>query len=119
MKCSRCHALNAPGDLYCSGCRQSLAPDYDRYDAAVAVANTPQWAYVFVALCGILPILTLGGIVPIACGLGGAGSCLKVARVQSMPGVVRFLVCAVITAAAWCLVGLLVLALVAANQGKR
>ncbi len=73
MKCSRCHALNAPGDLYCSGCHQSLMPDYDRHARAVAVANTPQWAYLFVALCGVLPLLTLGGIVPIACGLGGAG----------------------------------------------
>ena len=119
MKCSRCHALNAPDDLVCGGCHMSLDSTRAGIAAAEAVANTPQWVYFFVALCGILPVLTLGGCIPVAVGLGGAGSCLKVARVQSLPGVVRFFACVVITGIAWCVVGLLVLAVFAESAKRR
>src|SRR5262249_18875480 len=119
MKCSRCHALNAPNDVICSGCRMSLDSTRAGIDAADAIANTPQWAYFFVALCGVLPLLTLGGAIPVAVGLGGAGSCLKVARVHSMPGIARFFVCVLITAAAWAVVGFVVLAVAASLPTRR
>ena len=119
MKCSRCHALNAPDDVICSGCRMSLDPTRAAAATADAIANTPQWAYFFVALCGVLPLLTLGGAIPVMVGIGGAGSCLKVARVQSLPGVVRFFACVVITGIAWCVVGLLVLAVFAESAKRR
>src|SRR5262245_61149242 len=114
MKCSRCHSLNGPMDEFCSGCRQPLDPL--RQAALNHPSNTPQWAYLFVALCGVLPILTLGGIIPVMMGFGGAGTCLKVARTQSIPAVLRFLACVVITLGAWCVVGFLVLAIVSETK---
>ena len=106
MKCQHCLALNAPNDTECVRCRQQLS--YGPTEAQIR-ANTPQWVYFFVALCGVLPILTLGGLIPVVVGFGGAGSCLQVSRVQSLPGAARVLVCVAITVACWLVVGLLVL----------
>jgi hypothetical protein len=103
MKCNRCWTVNAANDVTCVGCGQPLMRP---------PAEIPQWAYLFAVLCGIIPVLTLGGAIPVAVGVGGAGGCIKVARSGSMPLAVRVLLCLVITAGCWIAVGTLVMAIV-------
>ncbi len=102
MKCNRCWTVNAATDAACVSCGLPLQRP---------PAEIPQWAYLFAVLCGIIPVLTLGGAVPVMVGVGGAGGCLKVARSGSLPLGVRVLLCLVITAGCWLAVGTLVLAL--------
>lgn len=79
--------------------------------------ETPGWAWVFVGACGIIPVLTLGGAVPVMLGFGGASVCLKTARSRGLDGLSKVVVCVAVTAAAW--VGLAVtLAAVAGLQAK-
>jgi hypothetical protein len=40
----------------------------------------PKWAWIFIVACGIIPLLTLGGAVPVLIGLGGAWGCVVVSR---------------------------------------
>ena len=104
MKCTHCHALNAPGDAVCGFCHQAL-------DAVVSTP-TPQWAYFFAVACGAIPIISLGGLVPAALGFGGASGCLAVSRFRSLPVALRLFLCLGITGACWAGFVLLVLAVV-------
>jgi hypothetical protein len=70
----------------------------------------------FAVLCGLIPIVALGGIIPLALGFGGAGSCLAISRATSVPVILRVLACIGITIASWFLFGVLFLAVVAASQ---
>jgi hypothetical protein len=62
---------------------------------------TPGWAYLFATLCGIVPVLTLGGLIPIMVACSCAGGCLTVARTHSIPLMLRLFVCLAITAVCW------------------
>ena len=99
MKCPHYLQLNASSDVYCYQCGARL-PEAGSDPAAIAAA-TPQWAYLFAVFCGIIPIISLGGAIPMALGFGGAGGCLAVSRRTSVPGVLRFLVCVGITIGVW------------------
>jgi hypothetical protein len=103
MKCSRCHALNSSTDTVCSGCHQPLVQ--------LDTTPTPQWAYFFAAACGAIPIVALGGFIPAALGVGGAGGCLKVSRLGSVPVILRLLVCVGITGSCWLLFALMLAAM--------
>jgi hypothetical protein len=110
MKCPRCYALNSSSDTNCFGCGVSLEA------ALLARQPTPQWAYLFAIACGIIPVVALGGLIPIILGIGGASSCLGLARAHSVPAVLRVFGCVAITAGAWFLFLLLFAAVVAAYQ---
>lgn len=69
--------------------------------------TTPTWAWVFMVACGIIPVLTLGGAVPTAIGVGGAAGCRKIARGASHSGV-RIGLCLLVTVACWLVVVALV-----------
>src|SRR5947208_10871853 len=112
MKCPRCYALNSSADLACSGCGVSL-------DAVRrAAAPVPAWAYLFAGACGLIPIVALGGLIPIILGVGGAGSCMTIARSTSVPGVLRFFGCVLVTGFSWALFLLMVGAFIAAQQHR-
>jgi hypothetical protein len=66
--------------------------------------------------CGIIPVVALGGIIPLAIGFGGAGSCLAVARAKSIPVALRLLACVGITILSWIIFGMLVAAVFAATH---
>src|SRR5262249_11776846 len=72
-----------------------------RAEKAEQVRNTPAWAYFFAALCGVIPVFTLGGIVPIAVGVGGVTGCLAVGRASSVPTAFRVLTCLFIVGGCW------------------
>lgn len=64
----------------------------------------PGWAWLFAVACGIIPVLTLGGAIPAAIGVGGAVGCVGVARNPSMPLGGRVALCVAITVGCWVLV---------------
>jgi len=103
MKCTACMALNAPDDDFCVSCGQYLDRPgrIARAEKAEQVRNTPAWAYFFAALCGVIPVFTLGGIVPIAVGVGGVTGCLAVGRASSVPTAFRVLTCLFIVGGCW------------------
>src|SRR5262245_23069252 len=99
MKCTRCLALTAANDTVCFSCGapiQEPAP------------LTPSWAYLFATLCGIIPIISLGGVIPVILGVGGARSCLGVARSHFLPGFLRVAACVGITAGSWVLFAIMI-----------
>jgi len=63
----------------------------------------PPWAWVFGATCGIIPLLTLGGAIPGAIGLGGAAACIAVARDGTKSIRARLAICGGITILCWVL----------------
>jgi hypothetical protein len=91
MKCPRCWAQNLATDTVCVGCGRKMVVQYDQ----------PQWSYLFATVCGIIPIVALGGIIPITLGLTGASGCLGVSRMGNMPVALRLLACVGITVVCW------------------
>ncbi|HEX8235047.1 MAG TPA: hypothetical protein VF600_03750 [Abditibacteriaceae bacterium] len=77
----------------------------------------PPWAWIFAVGCGIIPVLTLGGVLPSAIGAGGAFSCINIARDETRPINSRLGICAAITVVCWVLF-LLLMGGVARLQGR-
>ncbi len=61
----------------------------------------PPWAWIFVGLCGAIPLVTLGGAIPAAIGFGAAAGCSGVARLKNLSTATRVGICLAITMAAW------------------
>ena len=40
----------------------------------------PKWAWIFVAACVVMPVITLGGAIPALLGIGGAFGCIIISR---------------------------------------
>ncbi|MAE65182.1 MAG: hypothetical protein CMJ18_13000 [Phycisphaeraceae bacterium] len=72
-------------------------------DESTPKPRAPWWAWLFVAGCVLIPILTLGGAIPGAIGGGGAFACHAVAREASNPTAIRIGICAAILAGCWLL----------------
>jgi len=70
--------------------------------------KAPRWAWIFMGLCLLIPIVTRGGAVPAVLGFIGAWGCAQVASTR-WPIVVRVALCVLVTIASW-----VVLVLVAA-----
>ena len=68
----------------------------------VPLGKMPGWAWIFVALCLILPIAALGGALPVILGILGAAACARTARYprKTASNVLR---CVGITALCWVL----------------
>jgi hypothetical protein len=63
--------------------------------------SIPGWAWLFVAACIAIPIVSLGGCIPGAIGAGGAAGCAAVARSQDLPNVLKVVLCIVIAVVSW------------------
>ena len=86
-----------------------------------AADPVPKWAWVFMAACALIPVVTLGGGLPALIGFGGVGGTLTVSRLSRSSVGLRAGVCALITLACWGALGLLVTAFVvvkAVNQAN-
>jgi len=78
----------------------------------VSVAGpVPSWAWAFVVACGIIPIISLGGILPAAIGFGGAAGCYAIAKDDSKQVTTRVALCAAVTGLCWALFIGMILAL--------
>ncbi len=64
--------------------------------------HRPAWAMGFALACVLIPIVSLGGALPILFGIGGATLCINVSR-SSMSTLARVISCTFITLAAWIL----------------
>ena len=83
----------------------------DRNEPDIAVAGRllrsgknyvarPKWVMVFVILCGLVPIITLGGAIPVMIGMGGASACVAISKMETSTGLKVFL-CILVTIASW------------------
>ena len=63
----------------------------------------PQWGWIFLVACGIIPVLTMGGAVPAAIGFAGVLPCLTVLRDKKMVNGKKGLFCSGITFMVWIL----------------
>jgi hypothetical protein len=81
-----------------------------------ATGPIPVWGWVFVAACGIIPILTLGGALPAAIGIGGAAGCANISRKASVSVPKRVAICAGITMGCWTLLGAFLALVVSLNR---
>lgn len=68
----------------------------------------PTWAWIFIVLCGLIPVVTLGGIIPIILGVGGAFGCRAIASNPGDSQARRIGACLALTVTAWVLLALFV-----------
>lgn len=67
----------------------------------------PAWTWAFVAACAILPILSVGGAVPMAIATGGAYSVVSIARNETKPVDIRMFYCVGVVGFSWVLFAIL------------
>jgi hypothetical protein len=68
----------------------------------------PPWVWVFVAACVAIPMVTLGGAIPMGVGFGGAAGCHSVSRHPTMSTGGKIAVCLGITVVCWAIVAAVV-----------
>jgi hypothetical protein len=68
-----------------------------------AAQPIPGWAWLFVAACMLIPLITLGGAIPAVIGVAGAVGCSSIARDPSKPTAVRAALCSGIVVLCWSL----------------
>ena len=69
----------------------------------VPASPIPGWAWIFVVVCALIPILSLGGAIPAAIGFGGAYGCIAIARDLSKSVNMRIGLCVGISILCWVL----------------
>ncbi len=67
--------------------------------------TSPLWTWAFVAVCGAIPIVSLGGAIPTMLGAAAATTCYGLARDGRGPARRRVLWCSLVTLGAWCAFG--------------
>jgi hypothetical protein len=76
----------------------------------------PRWAWLFVVACGLIPVLALGGALPILIGLGAATVCASIAKDETKTTGMRLALCAGVTVLAWILFVVLVFGIAALRK---
>lgn len=69
----------------------------------------PVWMMVFAIICVLIPIVSLGGALPVLIGIGGAAICASISK-SSLSTAVKVILCIVTTSVAWFLWYLLMVA---------
>jgi Fas apoptotic inhibitory molecule (FAIM1) len=75
----------------------------------------PIWAWAFVVACAIIPVVALGGCLPILIGIGGAAGCVTLARDPKRALGMRLALCSGIVVLCWGAFIVLVASLTAAT----
>ena len=107
MKCTSCRTILGATETVCVVCGAPVRRDTKKSTVV------PGWAYFFAVACGAIPVISLGGFVPVLLGVGGASACVKVSSSESLPGALRLLSCIGITIGCWFLFAALVAAVTA------
>ena len=63
----------------------------------------PRWSWIFVVACIVIPVVTLGGALPVLLGLGGAWACVVISRHPTRSTRAKALWATAITALTWAL----------------
>lgn len=71
--------------------------DADRF----ASEGLPGWAWIFMIACGAIPVISLGGAIPMAIGFASVAGCRQIAIDSKQPLATRVAVCLGITILAW------------------
>lgn len=67
----------------------------------------PWWGWIFVILSSILPLLTLGGAIPMVLAMLSVGACIRILLSLNMKMPLKILSCSGIIGLEWC-VGLFI-----------
>jgi hypothetical protein len=97
--------------LVACGNRVDIAVDGTFVDSRkpyLPLLRTPGWVWIFVILCAAIPVLALGGGIPVVLGMLGSLYCLRTAVSPHVTPWLKPLICFGITLAAWGLFGLLI-----------
>jgi hypothetical protein len=78
-----------------------LAPELTDASAPTSKPPVPGWVVPFLVGCGVIPLVTLGGALPVLIAVGGISGCLSVSRKESLDVPVRVGACAAILVACW------------------
>jgi hypothetical protein len=78
--------------------------------AGSAADPVPQWAWIFMVACALVPIVSLGGAIPAMIAVGGVSGTLSVSRLRGWPAAWRAGACAVIALACWGAFGMMAMA---------
>lgn len=82
-------------------------------------AKAPAWTWAFVAACGAIPIVSLGGAIPGVLGGLGAMACYGLARDGKGAKGRRVLYCGLVTIVAWGAFGTLALVMTSGNGERK
>lgn len=63
--------------------------------------DTPRWAWIFMILCILIPVVSMGGAIPGALGVGGAAGCASLAKSKKMKKSMRIVSCIELTVLCW------------------
>jgi hypothetical protein len=81
-----------------------------------AADPVPNWSWVFIVACAIIPIISLGGALPALIAVGGVSATLSVARFKRWSVALRTAACTLIALACWGAFGMLIMAFRPAAQ---
>jgi Fas apoptotic inhibitory molecule (FAIM1) len=65
--------------------------------------SMPKWVWIFIVACMVIPVVTLGGALPVLLGLGGAWGCVVISRHPTRSTRAKAAWAAGITVVAWAL----------------
>jgi hypothetical protein len=68
----------------------------------------PGWSWLFIIACGVIPIVSLGGVIPVIIGIGGAFGCARISRNASFSITQKVIFCIGVTILCWVLFFLLI-----------
>lgn len=77
----------------------------------VPLKSMPWWTWIFLVLCIAVPVVSLGGALPVGIALLCSIWCVRVAISPNMKTAIKILCCFGITALAWTLLGILLFAI--------
>lgn len=63
----------------------------------------PVWGWLFIIACGVIPIISLGGVIPAALGIGGAFGCASITRNASLSVIQKVIFSIGVTILCWVL----------------
>jgi len=86
--------------LFIEGDEPDLVIDGKLVNRGEPYYPAPGWVLVFCALIVPIPIVALGGIIPMLIAMGGIALCVFFAK-ASMPTIAKLIACIVITIVAW------------------
>jgi hypothetical protein len=75
-----------------------------------AADPVPGWAWVFMIASALIPVISLGGALPAAIGVGGVSGTVSLSRYNRWSVALRASACAALTVACWSAFGLMILA---------
>ena len=113
-KCRKCGKEYDDTWKVCSACSIPLIGDASVKDVSPEKrGRLPGWAWIFMAGCLVIPILTKGGALPMVIGVGAAAWCQGIATDKNRSKKSKVVKCVIITISAW--LSILLLAIISST----